>query len=324
MKETARRLAAASLCWLIVCGGTALATSRDEPPTSFGEPAQGLAGLTVQVFVDTLTPRVVRPHTLITVAGRLVNASSEAVGDVRVRLRVRSRAVGSRSELAGDAVRSEPLGEPLESTTTPIATSLNAAATIPFSLTVAADDLHFGAFGVYPFAVEVLGSDAGGPNDIVGRAPTFVPWVPAGGGFTPTRLAWIMPLVDAPDRGATAVFPDDHLAGSLAGRGRLNALLAAASRAGPGSVHAPPRGRKPPPDAQRAVQLTWAVDPALLQSVADMSDGYRVQTGNGNASAPGAGQAAAGTWLTGLRRLLRAGPLGDSLLALPYANVDVP
>src|SRR5439155_14062389 len=149
---------------------------------------------------------------------------------------------------------------------------LQSGAVATFQISVAADDLHLGDLGVYPFAVEALGSDAGGPNDIVGRAPTFLPWVPAGGGFSPTRLAWVVPLADVPNRAASPVFPDDHLATELSPRARLAALLAAGTRVGPGTVRPPARGHPLAPDAQRAVPVTWAVDPALVQALADMSD----------------------------------------------------
>jgi hypothetical protein len=281
------------------------------------------SSLPVQVFVDNLTPRVVRPHSQVVVVGRIVNASADSIDDIRARLRVRSRAVGSRSELASDAIRTDPLGEALESTTTSVTPSLAAGATAPFQVVVAADDLHLGFFGVYPFAVEALGSDAEGPNDVVGRTPTFLTWVPSGGGFRPTRLAWVLPLTDAPNRAATPVFPDDHLATDVGVGGRLNTLLAAGTRVGPGVLRPAVPGRPQPPDTQQTVPVTWAADPALLQSLADMSDGYRVAKNHGRSSSLGSGQPAATTWLDVFRRTLRAGPVGDALLALPYANVDV-
>jgi hypothetical protein len=316
-----RRLATCLLCLAFV-GPVTTATATGGHPRQQSLPRNQVAGLPVQVYVDGLTPRVVRPHTQVVATGRLVNATSTGMTDLRVRARVRSRGVVSRSELAADAVRTDPIGEPLAATTTPVTTELGAGATVSFQLTVAADDLHLGAFGVYPFAVEVLGADAGGPNDIVGRTPTFLPWVPAGGGFRPTRLAWLVPLADVPNRAATPVFPDDHLAGSVGAGGRLSALLAAGTRVGPGTVRPPTPGRPLPPDAQRAVPVTWVADPALLQALADMSDGYDVARG-GHSTARGAGQAAATAWLDALRRAMRGGPIPDTLLALPYADADV-
>jgi hypothetical protein len=318
-----RRAVAVSLC-LIVCamtgamsGATAGAAQRTQPT----RPAQNESALPVQVYIDTLGPRVVRPHTQVFATGRLVNASDTAVGDVRVRFRVRTRPVVSRSELAADAVRSEPLGDPLLSTTTALVASLEPGATVPFQVRVPADALGLGSFGVYPFAVEALAADDFGPNDTVGRTGTFLPWVPASGGFVPTRISWVLPLADTPNRGPTPVFPDDHLAGSLAAQGRLQTLMAAATSVGPGAVRPPAPHAS---DPQRAVPVTWAVDPALLQSVADMADpsGYAVQ--NGRRTVRGSGQAAAAAWLDELRRALRGGPVPDPLLALPYANVDVP
>src|SRR5207302_2390290 len=126
-------------------------------------------------------------------------------------VRVRSRGVISRSELAVDAVSTDGIGDPVTSSVTPVAASLDPGASASFRVRVPSDGLGFGDFGVYPFAVEALASDAAGPNDIVGRTATFLPWVPAGGGFVPTRLGWLLPLVDLPNRAATPTFPDDHL-----------------------------------------------------------------------------------------------------------------
>ena len=321
------RFRPAAVLLSMALGGTAvlLATtsSAGAAPGRSAHPALArfgvTSGLPIQVYIDQLTPLVVRPHTQVVVTGRLVNAESSSVGDVRVRLRVRDRAVVSRSELTADATRQEPLGLPLDGTTTPVTTQLAPGAPAAFEVRVPADNLHLGAFGVYPFAVEVLAADAGGPNDVVGRTPTFLPWVPAGGGFVPTRLAWVLPLVDRPDRAATPVFPDDHLASSVAAGGRLQTLLAAGTAVGPGTVRPPPRGAV---DAQRAVPLTWAVEPSLMQSLADMSDGYRV-AGKGRSTTVGSGQPAALAWLDVLRGAVRGGPVSDAVLALPYANVDV-
>jgi hypothetical protein len=273
----------------------------------------------VQVYIDQLNPRVVRPHAVIAVTGRIVNAQSNPISDIRVRIRVRDRAVVSRSELTSDATRQEPLGLPVDASTSPVTSQLAPGAPVPFTVTVPADSLHFSAFGIYPFAVEVLGSDAGGPNDIVGRTPTFVPWVPTGGGFVSTRLAWVLPLVDRSDRAATPVFPDDHLAASVGAGGRLQTVLAAGAEVAFGAVQPPPPRAV---DAQRAVPLTWAVDPSLMQSVADMSDGYRV-AGHGRATTVGTGQPAAAAWLDALRRTTSAAPIADPVLAFPYADVDV-
>src|SRR3954471_18521970 len=82
------------------------------------------SGLPVQVYIDQLTPRVVRPHTQVLVTGRLVNAQSTSIGDVRVRLRSRDRAVVSRSELTADATRQDALGLPVDATTTPVTREL--------------------------------------------------------------------------------------------------------------------------------------------------------------------------------------------------------
>jgi hypothetical protein len=301
---------------------TASASPSASGPVRPAPSTQQATGLPVQVFVDGLTPRVVRPHKTVTVTGRLLSAAALQLTNLRVQVRVRSRSVGSRSELAVDAVSTDPIGETVPSSATPVVGTLDPGASASFRIRVPADNLGFREFGVYPFAVEALGSDQVGPNDTVGRTVTFLPWVPASGGFVPTRLGWLLPLVDVPDRAATPTFPDDHLASALTGEGRLAELLDAGTRVGPGTSTATAPNRPPPPNAQGAVPVTWAIDPALLQAVADMADGYRI-AGNHGSTRAGAGQPAAGLWLDELRRALRAGPVHDDVLSLPYADVDV-
>jgi len=213
-----------------------------------------------------------------------------------------------------DAVRTDPLGAVLSRRQHRSAVGLEPGASVPFQLTVAADSMHLGGVRrVRRSRSKRSARTTSARMTPVGRTPTFLPWVPAGGGFTPTRVAWLVPLVDVPNRGPKPVFPDDHLAASVSTRGRLQTLLAGrhTCRAG----HGTSAGTHVPVDPQRAVPVTWAADPALLQSIADMSDGYNVQ--KGRSSSGGSGQAAAVTWLDALRRALHTAPLGDTLLALP-------
>ena len=69
---------------------------------------------------------------------------------------------------------------------------------------------------------------------------------------------------------------DDHLAAEVGPKGRLTALLAAAD----------------------ADDVSFAVDPALLDELATMRAGYQVLDRRGRAD-PGTGQTAASGWLTG-------------------------
>ena len=69
----------------------------------------------------------------------------------------------------------------------------------------------------------------------------------------------LWPLAGTPRVGPGGVYTDDGLARDLAPGGRLERLL----------FHPP------------TPHVTWAVDPELLGTVADMSDGYQVGTRSG-------------------------------------------
>ena len=325
--------AAVAVC-AVLGSGTAVATAH-APETS---PTDERA---VAVVVSVISPRAVRPGSDVRVSGTVVNRGELALSDVAIRLVIRSTPIVSRSELAGAAVAPDPVGT--VAATAPITASLPGHGRAPFSVTVAASRLGLGGFGVYPLGVEAVAHDAIAQDDLVGFTPTFLPWVPAergAPGFAPTRLAWVWPLVDTPDRSATSVFPDDRAADAVAARGRLGGLVAGAAAVAPGTVAVPTptrvpgrHGRRghvqlPPPDAQRPVPLTWAVDPSLLQAIADMADGYQVASGNSTHA--GTGSAAARSLLSRLSGALTAGDASAGgtaprsvVMALPYADADV-
>ena len=147
------------------------------------------------------------------------------------------------------------------------------------------------SFGVYPLAAEVVGQD--GAALIAER--TFLPYWPGKARQNPKRqdIAWIWPLIDRPDRSACGGLLSNRLAASLTPHGRLGGLLAA--------------GR----DYAARTHLTWAVDPALLSSVALMTKPYQVggtPSCGGRSSRP-ASQAAA-AWLA-------AAPVGAGQRAGP-------
>lgn len=101
----------------------------------------------------------------------------------------------------------------------------------------------------------------------VGQLRTFLP-VPDD---DPVPLTSVVLLSATPTKLVDGRFASDDLVGELTGR--LGLLLDAAATEG----------------------MSWLVDPALVDEVQDMADGYTVQTREG--SRPGTGQAAAAAWL---------------------------
>ena len=96
-------------------------------------------------------------------------------------------------------------------------------------------------------------------------------------------------LTEPTHRQINGQFIDDTLADSLAGTGRLGQL-----------VFDPPTGTR-----------TWVIDPALIEEVIAMSNGYTLTSG-----AAGIGQLFAQTWLSQLLLVTKA----DTVVAMAYGN----
>lgn len=276
----------------------------------------------VRLTVTSLLPRAPAPGQAFEVIGRLTNVGTQPARGVRVQLRVGDR-ISTRSGLA-DADRDRPPTSRRVTGTTSV--DLDPGQGASFDLRTTVDRLELGDAGVYPLDIEATGRFGDSPRARLGNAPTWVPWM-AGHQVAPTRVAVLWPLVDEPHRGADDALLDDRLAGELAPTGRLAHLLAAGAAAAQGQCDGTPR----PPDgvtvsappaslASRCepAPVTFAVDPELLQTVQAMTAPYQVH-GRGK-PVQGTGTADAKTWLEGLRTVAA----GSAVLALPYADPDVP
>jgi len=282
----------------------------------------------VVVDVTRLAPRApTRPDEPFEVAGRLVNCGQEDLDLVQVRLSVGGR-ISSRSELRlADAeptvgFRRLPSQDADRDVLAP-------GATATFAVRVLVEELRLGRRnGVYPLSVQARARGEGdrlrGP---VGLASTFVPWFPEGP-VAPTRLAWVLPLVDEPDRTPAGVQLDAGLEARLRGdrqeRGRLARALVAgrAGAAGACGVSArPPAGATPPAVAGgcrgEPVPLTYAVDPDLLDAVEAMTRSHRVLVDGDQVERPASADAQ--QWLADVRAAAQEG----DVLALPYGDPDV-
>jgi hypothetical protein len=157
------------------------------------------------------------------------------------------------------------------------------------------------AFGVYPLAAQLY--QFGAPVD---AARTFLPfWPTASRARTvrPVSLAWIWPLIDVPHQAACPALLNNSLKASLASGGRLNQLLAAGSS-----------------QIGRSADLTWAIDPALLNDARVMTSRYQV---GGTAICTHAStlpaSSAARAWLSGVQSVAAQ----QDFFVTPYADVDV-
>lgn len=305
----------------------------------------------VAVLVETLTPRAPSgADEPFAVTGTLTNCGTEAIDRLEVRLVV-GRKIDSRSGLAQATAR-PVLGQRAVETGTPEREELAPGASTPFAVRVEVGDLALGRQnGVFPLAVQARAVPGRSRSrQSVGVASTFVPWFPDGP-IAPTRVAWLLPLVDAPHRGPDGVLLDQRIEDSLGttagsdgeqATGRLARVLAAAREGSEGACDPPvepavpvepalaaplpdpgplpdPAPTTPVPEPCRGdpVPLTYAVDPDLLTTVQALAGPHRVLE-DGEVVEHPPSQAAA-QWLGSVRE---AATEGD-VLALPYADPDV-
>ena len=255
----------------------------------------------VVITLETLLPGLARPGTDLQLTGALDNTGTQDLRNVEVRLRLSQTHLNSRSELAAVAANrtSSRDGEVIASRALP---DLGAGQSQPFDLSRPVDDLPaLTGFGVYVVGVEVLASRSSGFGRVA-ILRTLLPWVPAEPDFEATGFTWLWPLVARPVRLADGTFADDSLAAELQPGGRLSRLLEAGVR------------------LEQGAGLTWAVDPELLDAVADMADenGYEVLAPD-RSLVPGEGSAVAAGWID----RLRAATAGREVLVLPYGDPDV-
>ncbi|MBI1758090.1 MAG: hypothetical protein HYR62_02505 [Actinobacteria bacterium] len=274
---------------------TAVASPVASPVVAVSAPAE-----LMQVTIDQLEPRSIRPGDTITVVASLANLDTTPVEELTVQLRSGRRLV-TRTDLANADTSPPPVGHGAGART-PVPRLVGRHSTrVTYRTTAAA--LGLTQIGVYPVELTVEGRRGARttPTTTMGAVRTFLPYFPDGVS-RPTRIAWLIPLVDRPHRltdGEDRTFLDDTLATALAPRGRLADLLLTMQHADAASV-----------------PFTVAVDPDLVDSVEAMSHGYTVLTAHGRV--PGTGGDAAAAWLRGLRTLVGR----HVVVALPFADMD--
>ncbi|MFE3452977.1 DUF6049 family protein [Nonomuraea sp. NPDC059194] len=248
----------------------------------------------VRLTIESITPDVPRkPTDQIKVTGKLTNAGATPLGNVLMRLRPSRQQLTSRAAMeeyvAGGFV-SDYAANHSQRPLPPVA----AGASATFELTTTPMALNLSRFGVYPLGVEVL--NLGVP---VANVRTFLTYAPPDAKLTKNKIAFALPIIDQPRRGDDGTFVDDNLRTSLLGNGRLADLLRIA-RSQPKNV-------------------TWFVDPALLDDVRAMSRAeYWVDPKSGGKIKRPA-DVSAGQWLD----LLRTALANQQVVATPYADPDV-
>ena len=281
-------IAAASACMLV---SAPAARAADGATASSRSP--------VTVVINSVSPQVARPGSTVTVSGTVTNTSHSPLPGASVVLRSSASSLATRNDLAsyarGTLDADTAVGEPAE-----VTGSLAPGATASWKLSLSMSAIGISQFGVYPLAVQA----DDGAGAAVGVERTFLPFWPgasAAGVTHPMRVAWVWPLMNAPQQGICSALTSNSLAASVASGGRLSTLLST------GSAH---------PKAD----LTWAVDPGLLASVSTMSRGYQVGAGTDcSGGTQHHASTAAAQWLSGVRATAGS----QQLFTTPYDDVDV-
>jgi uncharacterized protein DUF6049 len=282
------------------------AAASGSGPARPGDPGQpGNARAVVppmSVAITSVNPAIATRNARVTVSGTVTNATGTPAAGLMIQLYSSSVRLTSRGAM--DSYLTAPAGGVVDSPTNSrltLATALPAHTTRSWSLTLRAKQVGMTTFGVYPLAAQLW--QFGVPVD---AARTFLPYWPgksASRNVKPLSVAWVWPLVDVPHQAACPSLINDSLAASLAGGGRLNDLLSVGSSS-----------------LARSADLTWAIDPALLNDANVMTGRYRVGgTATCSGGSPRPASAAARAWL----KEVRSAAGRQDFFVTPYADVDV-
>ncbi len=290
---TLRRVLVAVLSLLAAYAGLSLAA-----PTAAAEEPVRL----VDITLTRVTPSLPTRDGTLTLRGRVTNITDQPLDRPRLYFWRNQAPITSQEgvDQALDSEANNPLGKRLldetaQDLTTERSPALEPGRSASFRITVPITALELPPTdGVYLMGVHVLVPTS---NFAIGRSRLFVPVVdqtdvPA----APLRMTSLVLLASRPSLITRSVFSDEHLAKEVGAGGRLTALLAAADTEG----------------------SSFAVDPALVEELGTMADGYQVRRRDGSTVA-GVGQSDAARWLDDFDDLLddRDG------FRLPYASPDL-
>ncbi|MDX6321188.1 MAG: hypothetical protein QOF52_1046 [Propionibacteriaceae bacterium] len=231
----------------------------------------------VSITIDALDPSLPKRDGTITVSGRVRNITKDPLYRLQAIFWRNQAPITSRADFsqAVASASNEPFGARLTSSYQDLYQNsdpyLEPGQSASFTLKAKVSDLALSpTSGVYLMGVHVLQN---GNSTAVGRARVFVP-VLDDAPQNILQLTSVVLLTSRPSQIRTGVFADDHLATDVAPGGRLSALL----------------------EAARQPDMTYAVDPSLIDELKTMKGGYQVLSANGSTVA-GSGTADAARWL---------------------------
>ena len=296
------RLATVSRLLLALMLALAGAWGGSQSPAPAAEP-EGQ----VRVELTSVTPLALTSGGTVTIKGRVTNTSSKPMRQVQVALWRELAPVHDAADFERllHSAWDDPEGERMVNPESAYFTitsdkrpTLAPKATAEFTVSAPVDELRLSSPGpgkVYLLGVHVRAIPHGDRNQTVGRSRVFMPMP---GPRTTAKISPIVQLSSAPSLAVDGTFTDDHLAGELGGR--LETLLRAAELPG----------------------ATVLVDPALIDEVTAMTDGYQV--GNDKVPDTDARAQRASAWLARFHVLRSTGATrGGAIYRLPYGNPDL-
>lgn len=258
--------------------------SASAPPLAQAAEPEAL----VSIILTSITPAVPQRDGTITLTGQVTNTSDGPLSNLQAVLwRSRDPILATESlTRALESAADDPIGERLfkrdyQNIPSEADRTLAPNKSTTFSLTTDVANLDLPrADGIYLFGVHIRGQTADDPRNqqTLGRSRVFLPMVDNPPPTT-LRMTSVVLLSSRPSLVRPGVLADDHLATEIGTQGRLTALLAAAN----------------------AANMTFAIDPALIDDLEAMRGGYQLVNGD-----PGTGQAAAGRWLQKFEALKKA------------------
>ncbi len=260
---------------LLLTAGALLAPAVRPPPAAAQEPQAF-----VSITLTSIEPALPSPDSTVTLKGTVTNTSPGVLSNLQ--------AIFWRAPnlplLTGEALNrsltwpaDEPLGERLIDNYQNIPTETNRTLapgkSTPFTVRATMDELNFSLEnGVYLIGVHVRGrTEVNGADITLGRARVFLP-VQTAKPANSVQMTSVVILNSRPSRVGTSKFSDDHLAREVAAGGRLDRLIKAAD----------------------ADNVSFAIDPALIDELRTMKSGYSVI---GSDAGTDKGQSAATRWL---------------------------
>ena len=269
--RTLRLFAAA----VLLTAGLLLPAAVRPPPAAAQEPQPF-----VSIALTSIEPALPSPDSTVTLKGTVTNISPVVLSNLQAifwrapRLPLLTAEALDRS-LTWPA--DEPLGERLSDNYQNIPSETNRTLkpgkSTSFMVQATLDELDFSLEnGVYLIGAHVRGrTDLNGADVTLGRTRVFLPVQTAKPANT-LQMTSVVILNSRPSRVGKSEFSDDHLAREVAADGRLDRLIKAAD----------------------AVDVSFAVDPALIDELRTMKAGYSVR---GSDASTNDGQSAATRWL---------------------------